>query len=109
VSRLRLGSVATARLATVAISGEKIHIVAVDGQPSEPFEPLKSQFPMGPGARFELMFDMPRNPRADVRLDLRGDVGAADQPFIPIASKGEPVDVRAEPLRLAANRGCRRK
>jgi hypothetical protein len=65
--------------------------------------------PMGPGARFELMFDMPRNPRADVRLDLRGDVGAADQPFIPIASEGEPVDVRAEPLRLAANRGCRRK
>jgi FtsP/CotA-like multicopper oxidase with cupredoxin domain len=101
--RLRLGSAATARLATVAISGAKIHIVAVDGQPSEPFEPLKSQFPIGPGARFELMFDMPRNPRADVRIDLRGDVGAADQPFIAIVSEGEPMDVPAEPPRLAAN------
>jgi FtsP/CotA-like multicopper oxidase with cupredoxin domain len=101
--RLRLGSAATARLATVATSGAKIHIVAVDGQPGEPFEPLNNQFPMGPGARFELMFDMPRNAGADVRFDLGGDSGAADQPFIAIVSEGEPMDVRAEPPRLAAN------
>jgi FtsP/CotA-like multicopper oxidase with cupredoxin domain len=101
--RLRLGSAATARLATVATSGAKIHIVAVDGQPGEPFEPLNNQFPMGPGARFELMFDMPLNPGADVRLDLRDDVGAGGQPFIAIVSEGEPMDVRAEPPRLAAN------
>jgi FtsP/CotA-like multicopper oxidase with cupredoxin domain len=101
--RLRLGSAATARLASVAISGAKIHIVAVDGQPGEPFEPLNSQFPMGPGARFELMFDMPRNPGGDVRLDLRGDAGAADQPFVAIVSEGEPMDARAESPRLAAN------
>jgi FtsP/CotA-like multicopper oxidase with cupredoxin domain len=101
--RLRLGSAATARLATVAISGAKIHIVAVDGQPGEPFEPLANQFPMGPGARFELMFDMPRNPGADVRLDLRGDAGAADQPFVAIVSEGAPMDARSESPRLAAN------
>ena len=101
--RLRLGSAATARLATIAISGAKIHIAAVDGQPGEPFEPLANQFPMGPGARFELMFDMPRNPGADVRLDLRGDAGAADQPFVAIVSEGEPVDARSESPRLAAN------
>ena len=101
--RLRLGSAATARLATIATSGAKIHIAAVDGQPGEPFEPLNNQFPMGPGARFELMFDMPRNPGADVRLDLRGDAGAADQPFVAIVSEGEPVDARSESPRLAAN------
>jgi FtsP/CotA-like multicopper oxidase with cupredoxin domain len=101
--RLRLGSAATARLATIAISGAKVHIAAVDGQPGEPFEPLANQFPMGPGARFELMFDMPRNPGADVRLDLRGDAGAADQPFVAIVSEGEPMDARSESPRLAAN------
>ena len=101
--RLRLGSAATARLATIAISGAKIHIAAVDGQPGEPFEPLANQFPVGPGARFELMFDMPRNPGADVRLDLRGDAGAADQPFVAIVSEGEPMDARSESPRLAAN------
>ena len=66
--RLRIGSAATARLATIAIDGAKTLIVAVDGQPSEPFEPLNNQFPIGPGARFELMFDMPRDAGAGVRF-----------------------------------------
>jgi hypothetical protein len=55
---------------------------------------------MGPGARFELMFDMLLNPGTDVRLELR-DVGSGGQPFIAIASEGEPMDVRAEHPRLA--------
>ena len=57
--RLRLGNASTARLTNVAIAGARTQIVAVDGQPNEPFEPMRNQFPMGPGARFELMFDMP--------------------------------------------------
>jgi FtsP/CotA-like multicopper oxidase with cupredoxin domain len=89
--RLRLGNGTTARLTAVAISGAKPFIVAVDGQPSELFEPLNSQFPMGSGARFEIMFDVPRNPGANVRFDLRGDAGEEDHPFIAIASEGEPV------------------
>ena len=101
--RLRLGNATTARLATVAISGAKSLIVAVDGQPSEPFEPLNNQFPMGPGARFELMFDMPRTLGLGVRVDLRADGGMADRPFIAIMSEGEPMNARAEPPRLAAN------
>jgi FtsP/CotA-like multicopper oxidase with cupredoxin domain len=101
--RLRLGNAATARLATVAIDGAKTLIVGVDGQPSEPFEPLGDKFPMGPGARFELMFDLPRDPRAAVRLVLRGEAGEADYPFVSIAAEGEPVAPRAVPPRLAAN------
>jgi FtsP/CotA-like multicopper oxidase with cupredoxin domain len=101
--RLRLGNAATARLATVAIDGARTLIVAVDGQPGEPFEPLNNQFPMGPGARFELMFDMPRDLSAGVRLALRGDAGEADRPFIAIASEGEPAAPRLESPRLAAN------
>ncbi len=101
--RLRLGNAATARLATVAIDGAKVLIVAVDGQPSEPFEPLNNQFPMGPGARFELMFDMPSGPGAGVRLDVRGDGRETDRPFVAIASEGEPVEPRSEPPRLAPN------
>jgi FtsP/CotA-like multicopper oxidase with cupredoxin domain len=101
--RLRLGSAATARLATVAIDGARPLIVAVDGQPSEPFEPLANQFPIGPGARFELMLDMPRDLGAGVRLDLRGEAGAPDRPFVAIASEGEPVASRSEPPRLVAN------
>ena len=58
--RLRLANAATARVMGIAIEGAKTSIVAVDGQPSEAFEPLHDLVPMAPGARFELMFDMPR-------------------------------------------------
>jgi len=101
--RLRLGNAATARLATIAIEGAKTVIVAVDGQPGEPFEPLLGQFPMGPGARFELMFDLPRERSAGVRFVLRGEAGEADRPFIAIAAEGEPANPRSESPRLAAN------
>src|SRR5271166_3925766 len=85
---LRLGNAATARLTNVGIDGARTFIVAVDGQPSEPFEPLRNQFPMGPGARFELMVDLPRAAGASVRLVLKGDAGAPDQPFVSIATEG---------------------
>ena len=85
--RLHLGNAATARLTTIVINRE----------------PLNSQFPMGPCARFELMFDMPRDPGANIRLDLRGDAGEEDYPFIAIASEGEPVASRFEPPRLPPN------
>jgi FtsP/CotA-like multicopper oxidase with cupredoxin domain len=101
--RLRLGNAATARLAVVAIEGAKTVIVAVDGQPSEPFEPLNNQFPMGPGARFELMVDMPRDLGASIRLVLRADAGQADRPFVAVTTEGEPVAARSEPQRLAPN------
>ena len=58
---------------------------------------------MGPGARFELMFDMPRDLVAGVRLGLRGDAGEADRPFVAIGSEGEPAAPRPEPPRLVAN------
>ena len=101
--RLRLGNAATARRTNVGIDGANTLIVAVDGQPSDPFEPLRNQFPMGPGARFELMFDMPREADAAVRFVLRGENGAAAQPFVVVAAEGEPVVERTAPPRLAAN------
>ncbi len=101
--RLRLGNAATARLTNVAIDGAKAVIVAVDGQPSEPFEPLHNQFPMGPGARFELIFDMPAQAGAEVKFALRSDPGAPDLPFVAIAASGNSVAPRGSPPRLPAN------
>jgi FtsP/CotA-like multicopper oxidase with cupredoxin domain len=102
--RLRLGNGATARLANVGIEGTKTLIVAVDGQPADPFEPLRNQFPMGPGARFELVFDMPREAGSAVRIVLRGDAGAPDLLFLAIAASGETVAARGGLSRLPANR-----
>ncbi len=101
--RLRLGNAATARLTNVGIDGAKTQIVAVDGQPSEPFEPLRNQFPMGPGARFELMFDMPREAGVEVKFVLRRENGAPDIPFVSIRADGDALPARANPGRLPPN------
>ncbi len=101
--RLRLGNAATARLTNVGIDGATTRIVAVDGQPSDPFEPLRNQFPMGPGARFELMFDMPRDAGAEVKFVLRWEAQAPDLPFVAIKAEGEPVAARPNPGRLPLN------
>ena len=101
--RMRLGNAATARLTNVGIDGATTLIVAVDGQPCEPFEPLRNQFPMGPGARFELVFDMPRQAGATVTFVLRWEAGAPDVPFVAITSDGDPVAPRSGPARLPPN------
>jgi FtsP/CotA-like multicopper oxidase with cupredoxin domain len=80
--RLRLANASVARIMTIAIDGARATIIAIDGQPSEPFEPLRNQFPMGPSARFELMFDMPREMGAVVRFIVKGGEASplADEP-----------------------------
>ena len=70
-------------------------IIALDGQPCEAFEPLRGAFPMAPGARFDMMFDMPRD-GAGVRFILLGGAsaaiaGEADAPVIAFGGEGEPV------------------
>jgi len=101
--RLRLANAATARVMSVAVVGVKPLIVAVDGQPSEPFAPLRNLVPMGPGARFELMFDMPYEIGATAPFVLRGGEAGAisgelDRPLVVFKVEGEPLAVRAEPL-----------
>jgi FtsP/CotA-like multicopper oxidase with cupredoxin domain len=99
--RLRLANASAARPMTIVVDGATPLIVAVDGQPSAPFAPLRNQFPMGPGARFELIFDMAD---AAVAFALRGEAeGEADQPLVVFASEGAARPARPEFLGLPAN------
>jgi FtsP/CotA-like multicopper oxidase with cupredoxin domain len=96
--RLRLANGANARIMTIGVEGAKPLIVALDGQPAEAFEPLHNAFPMGPGARFDMMFDMPRDGAA-VRFSLLGGAAAAiagepDRLAILFASTGGPLPAR---------------
>ncbi len=106
--RLRLANAATARIMSIGVTGVRPLIVAVDGQPSEPFEPLHNAFPMGPGARFGLMFDMPREAGGAVGFALRGGEAAAiagepDRPMVVFTATGEAVAARSEIAGLPAN------
>lgn len=101
--RLRLANAANARIMAIAIEGVKPQIIAIDGQPCELFAPLQNWFPMGPGARFELMFDMPREAGA-VRFILKGALpGEADRAVIVLKGEGDAAPQRPAFEGLPAN------
>ena len=99
--RLRLANASASRAMTIAVAGAAPLIVAVDGQPSAPFAPLRNRFPVGPGARFELIFDMAD---AAVAFSLRDDsANDPDRPLVVFASAGAPKPQRPTFDGLPAN------
>lgn len=57
--RLRLANACNARIMRLRFDGLKAFVVAVDGQPTETFEPVRAQLPFAPGTRYDVIFDMP--------------------------------------------------
>lgn len=58
--RLRLANACNARLMRLRFDGVKAVVVAVDGQPTDTFEPVRAQLPFAPGSRYDLVVDMPQ-------------------------------------------------
>ncbi len=57
--RLRFANACNARLMRLRFDGPKAHVVAIDGQPTDTFEPVRAQLPFAPGTRYDLIIDMP--------------------------------------------------
>lgn len=57
--RLRLANACNARTMRLRFDGLKSYVIAVDGQPSSTFEPLKAALPFAPGSRYDLLLDLP--------------------------------------------------
>ena len=47
----------------IRFDGLKAYVAAVDGQPTDTFEPLRATLPFAPGTRYDLVFDLPRRSR----------------------------------------------
>ena len=87
--RLRLVSAASGRIMSLSLEGAKPWVLAVDGQPANSaFEPARATFPVGPGARFDIMFDLPREAGAEARLVLNGE-NEPDRALIAFVTAGE--------------------
>jgi len=70
-------------------------VVGIDGQSCEPFEPARMTLPSGPGSRFDVMFDLPREGAAEPGLTLRDEPGAGrTQRLITFRTEGEAVAPR---------------
>lgn len=100
--RLRLANLSAGRLAPVEIRGAQApvvaQVIAVDGQPCPPFEPLRGIVPAAPGSRFDIVFDMPAEEGDSVALDLLG--GPSPAPLMVLRAQGRAVEARPplEPL-----------
>ncbi|MFL5110029.1 MAG: multicopper oxidase family protein, partial [Microvirga sp.] len=57
--RLRLANASNARSMRLLFEGLHPYVIAIDGQPTDTFEPLKASLPFAPGSRYDLVLDMP--------------------------------------------------
>ena len=101
--RLRILNACAARIALLGFAGAKATVIAIDGQPSELFEPAGGLLPIGPGSRFEVMLDLPTTPAASPpAVTLRGD-GGPDRPLITFAATGAALAPHDAVAKLPGN------
>jgi FtsP/CotA-like multicopper oxidase with cupredoxin domain len=100
--RLRLANLANARIMFIAFDNAQPFVVAVDSQPCDAFEPVRRTIPVAPGARFELMFDLPREAGARCALILRS-LAEADRELVTFVVKGPPAPARGPIVALPQN------
>jgi FtsP/CotA-like multicopper oxidase with cupredoxin domain len=91
--RLRLANLANARIMALSFEGATPYTIAIDSQPCDAFVPVRKTIPVAPGARFELMFDLPAEQDAKMRVILRGADGQ-DRDLLVFAAKGEARKAR---------------
>jgi FtsP/CotA-like multicopper oxidase with cupredoxin domain len=96
--RLRLANLANARIMAIGFDGVKPYVIAIDSQPCDPFEPVRRTIPVAPGARFELVFDMPETAGAQARVLLRGAGGSDRDLFVAVTGEGDGPARRRGPV-----------
>ncbi len=103
-SRVRIGllNLCDMRLAFVGFAHLAPLVIAIDGQPSELFPPATGTLPIGPGARFEVLVDMPDASSPPPRLVLRSESGTA-QDLVTFQIGGPRLPTRPAATRLAPN------
>ncbi|MCP1536861.1 multicopper oxidase family protein [Methylorubrum extorquens] len=86
--RLRLANACNARSLRIRFDGLKAYVAAVDGQPTDTFEPLKATLPFAPGTRYDLLLDLPA--QAGPAGTITALVGQG-LPLATLTAVGEPV------------------
>jgi FtsP/CotA-like multicopper oxidase with cupredoxin domain len=93
--RLRIANACNARAMRVRFDGLRAYIAAIDGQPTDTFEPLRATVPFAPGSRYDVLIDMPAEAGAKGALVALLGQGT---PLVTIESGGEPASQRRPAL-----------
>ncbi|MBG0811771.1 multicopper oxidase family protein [Methylosinus sp. H3A] len=100
--RLRFANLANARIMFVGFDNIQPFVVAVDSQPCDAFEPVRRTIPAAPGARFELLFDLPQAENTTAKLVLRG-IDEPDRDLAIFTTKGAKAVARPAIAALPQN------
>lgn len=87
--RLRLLSLVQSQLVFLTFAGLSPLVIGIDGQPCEAFAPLRDTIPIGPGARFDVLCDLPAKAGAPAALAWRTGE-RADRALITFMTSGKP-------------------
>ena len=99
--RLRLGSLANARVMPLRFENVRATVMAIDGQACDPFDPLKRTVVLLPGSRYDVMLDVPALPGQEARVLVAA--GASGLPLVRIRTEGAPLPDRPPMTPLPAN------
>jgi FtsP/CotA-like multicopper oxidase with cupredoxin domain len=86
--RVRIANVANARIIRLRFDNLKPYVAAIDGQPTDTFEPLRATLPLPPGTRYDLLIDLPEDE------GQTGSITALVGPGVPLAqfsTMGKPM------------------
>lgn len=100
--RLRLANACNARIMRLRFDGLKAFVVAVDGQPTDTFEPVRAQLPFAPGSRYDLIFDMPEEIGASANVTALIGPGVPLVRFVAEAAPAAAKKPAREPIAAPA-------
>jgi FtsP/CotA-like multicopper oxidase with cupredoxin domain len=86
--RLRVVNAANARIMELFCQGGEVKVIALDGQFCDPFEPARRALPLGPGARAELLLDLPPKEGESCKIILRGETELPDATLVEFRTEG---------------------
>jgi len=86
--RLRLANACNARGTRIRFDNLKVYVAAVDGQPTNTFEPLRATLPFPPGTRYDLLLDVAADAGASGSITALVGNGLA---LATLTTGGEPV------------------
>jgi FtsP/CotA-like multicopper oxidase with cupredoxin domain len=99
--RLRLLNATNARICPLKFDNIQAHVIAIDGQACDPFDPLRRTVIMAPGSRFDMIIDI--SPQENQRGDIGILLGSAILPLLSIVAKGQKANTHPALLRLTGN------
>jgi FtsP/CotA-like multicopper oxidase with cupredoxin domain len=90
--RLRIGGIMNARVLPMTFQKmAKATVIAIDGQPCDPFDPLKRQVIVAPGSRYDIVLDLPEKAGEETLVSVALGDGIQVVRFV---TEGEPLPAK---------------